>query len=127
MNNIVNLTKILLKNGSIGGKSKKGKDKGALLYIIILGLYICAFSIPIIMVLKEVLATYNFSELILSFIIPAGGITSLIFAVFSMANLFYYNKEAETLLSYPVKSGELFIARFLSSLTSYYFWGGDWY
>ena len=120
MNNIVNLTKILLKNGSIGGKSKKGKDKGALLYIIILGLYICAFSIPIIMVLKEVLATYNFSELILSFIIPAGGITSLIFAVFSMANLFYYNKEAETLLSYPVKSGELFIARFLSSLTSQY-------
>jgi ABC-2 type transport system permease protein len=120
MNNIVSLTKILLKNGSIGGKSKKGKDKGALLYIIILGLYICAFSIPIIMVLKEVLATYNFSELILSFIIPAGGITSLIFAVFSMANLFYYNKEAETLLSYPVKSGELFIARFLSSLTSQY-------
>ena len=120
MNNIVNLTKILLKNGSIGGKSKKGKDKGALLYIIILGLYICAFSIPIIMVLKEVLATYNFSELILSFIIPAGGITSLIFAVFSMANLFYYNKEAETLLSYPIKSGELFIARFLSSLTSQY-------
>ena len=120
MNNIVNLTKILLKNGSIGGKSKKGKDKGALLYIIILGLYICAFSIPIIMVLKEVLATYNFSELILSFIIPVGGITSLIFAVFSMANLFYYNKEAETLLSYPIKSGELFIARFLSSLTSQY-------
>ena len=120
MNNIVSLTKILLKNGSIGGKSKKGKDKGSLLYIIILGLYVCAFSIPIIMVLKEVLATYNFSELILSFIIPAGGITSLIFAVFSMANLFYYNKEAETLLSYPVKSGELFIARFLSSLTSQY-------
>ena len=120
MNNIVSLTKILLKNGSIGGKSKKGKDKGTLLYIIILGLYVCAFSIPIIMVLKDVLATYNFSELILSFIIPAGGITSLIFAVFSMANLFYYNKEAETLLSYPVKSGELFIARFLSSLTSQY-------
>ena len=120
MNNIVSLTKILLKNGSIGGKSKKGKDKGSLLYIIILGLYVCAFSIPIIMVLKEVLATYNFSELILSFIIPAGGITSLIFAVFSMANLFYYNKEAETLLSYPIKSGELFIARFLSSLTSQY-------
>lgn len=120
MNNIVSLTKILLKNGSVGGKSKKGKDKGTLLYIIILGLYVCAFSIPIIMVLKEVLATYNFSELILSFIIPAGGITSLIFAVFSMANLFYYNKEAETLLSYPVKSGELFIARFLSSLTSQY-------
>ena len=120
MNNIVSLTKILLKNGSIGRKSKKGKDKGSLLYIIILGLYVCAFSIPIIMVLKEVLATYNFSELILSFIIPVGGITSLIFAVFSMANLFYYNKEAETLLSYPIKSGELFIARFLSSLTSQY-------
>ena len=121
MNNIITLTKVLLKNNStIGSKKSKRKDKGAYIYLFVLAIYILFFSVPIMMVLDEILATYNFSELILSLVLPVGGIASIIFAVFSMASMFYYSKDIEGLVPYPVKSGELFIAKFLSSLTSIY-------
>ena len=121
MNNIVTLTKVLIKNNSIGGNKKgKKKDKGAYIYIFVLAIYVLLFSAPIMMVLDEILATYNFGELILSLVLPVGGIASIIFAIFSMASMFYYSNDIEQLVPYPVKSGELFIAKFLSSLTSIY-------
>lgn len=121
MSNIVALTLALIKNGSISG-NKKGnkKDKGAYIYFFVLALYVLVFSAPIVMVLDEILATYNFSELILSIIIPTGGITAIVFAIFSMASMFYYSEDIEKLVPFPVKSGELFMAKFLSSLTSVY-------
>ena len=121
MNNIVTLTKVLIKNNSIGGNKKgKKKDKGAYIYLFVLAIYVLLFSAPIMMVLDEILATYNFGELILSLVLPVGGIASIIFAIFSMASMFYYSNDIEQLVPYPVKSGELFIAKFLSSLTSIY-------
>ena len=126
MSNIITLTSVLLKNNLLGGTSKNHstrnkKDKSAIVYAIILIAYFLIFSVPIVFVLKDLLANYDFSELILSFIVPFGGVTSLIFAFFSITSVFYFNKDSETLLPLPIKSSELLIAKFLTSLLSEYF------
>jgi ABC-2 type transport system permease protein len=121
MSNIITLTKTLLKNSLLTGiSSKKGKGKGIYAYIIVLAIYVLAFSVPIIMLLKNILVNYHFEELILSFVVPIGGVAALLFSVFSVTSIFYYNKDIEQMLPYPVKSGELFIAKFLVSLSSVY-------
>lgn len=126
MSNIIALTSVLLKNNLLGGTSKNHstrnkKDKSVIVYAIILIVYFLIFSVPIVFVLKDLLANYDFSELILSFIVPFGGVTSLIFAFFSITSVFYFNKDSETLLPLPIKSSELLIAKFLTSLLSEYF------
>ena len=85
MSNIITLTSVLLKNNLLGGASRNNskrnkKDRSSTIYAIILIAYFLIFSLPIVFVLKELLASYDFSELLLSFIVPFGGVTSLIFA-----------------------------------------------
>lgn len=125
MNNIVTLTKVLLKNNLFSASSKKNKkskgDKSAIVYIAILAIYFLIFSIPIIYLLKDVLTNYDFSELILSFALPIGGITAMVFGIFSITNIFYFNKDSEQFLPLPIKSSELLVSKFLASLVSEYF------
>jgi len=87
------------------------------LVIFISGLFM---GIPIVLALDNLLSGYNFSELILSFAIPLGGVISVIFGVFSIVSVFYLNKDSEHFLHFPIKSSELLVAKFFASLVSEY-------
>ena len=124
MSNVILLTKTLLKNNLIGGSSKGRKskrDNAKYIYLAIVLVYGLVFSLPIIFLLKNVFAMHDFSELILSVALPTGAITAMIFGCFTITSVFYFNKDSEQLLPYPIKSSELLIAKFLSSLLSEYF------
>jgi len=126
MSNIIEITKVLLKNNIFGFSSSKKKGKKAsstgnalsfFLVIFISGLFM---GIPIVLALDNLLSGYNFSELILSFAIPLGGVISVIFGVFSIVSVFYLNKDSEHFLHFPIKSSELLVAKFFASLVSEY-------
>jgi len=125
MSNIILLTKTLLKNGLLSGSNKNSKkqknDKSKILYFIIIAIYFLIFSVPIIVLLNNVLKEYDFSELLLTIALPVGAITSIVFGVFSITSVFYFNKDSEQLLPFPIKSSELLISKFIVSLLSQYF------
>ena len=126
MSNIIALTKVLIKNNVFGfsGKKKKGKEvstKGSTIgFILIMTICMLMVGLPMIFVLDSILELYDLSEILISFIIPIGGITCIIFGVFSITSVFYFNKDSEQLLPLPIKSSELLISKFLASLISEY-------
>ena len=126
MSNILTLTKVLIKNNvfAFSGKSKKGKGSStrgnAIGVIIALVFCVACLGIPMIMALNGLLQEYNLSEIILTFALPVGGITSLIFGAFSIISVFYFNKDSEHLLPFPIKSSELLVSKFLAALVSEY-------
>lgn len=126
MSNIIEITKVLIKNNIFGFASSKKKGKkttskgnaiGFFMVMIISSLFL---GIPIVFALDSLLASYDLSELILSFALPIGGITSIIFGVFSIVSVFYLNKDSEHFLHFPIKSSELLMAKFFASLISEY-------
>lgn len=126
MSNIIALTKVLIKNNvfSFSGKKKKGKSvstKGSIIGFSLAMLF-CVFclAIPSMYALDMLLSQYNLSELLITFVIPIGGVTSILFGVFSIISIFYFNKDSEILLPLPIKSSELLISKFLASLVSQY-------
>lgn len=126
MSNILSLTKVLIKNNvfAFSGKKKKGKivsTKGSAIgFAILIILCACMIGGPIIFVLNGILESYDLSELILSFVLPLGGFTSIIFGIFSIISVFYFSKDSEQLLPLPIKSSELLISKFLASLITEY-------
>lgn len=126
MSNIIELTKVLMKNNlfSFSGKKKTAKQSGnrggILGFFVLFAFFIAVIGGPIIFVLSDILKIYDFSELILSFSVPVGGLTSILFGVFSIISVFYFSKDSEQLLHLPIKSSELLIAKFLTSLASTY-------
>ncbi len=127
MSNIVTLTKVLIKNNvfAFSGRKKKGKEvstKGnAIAFGLIMLFCVASIGIPMIFSLNLILKSYDLSNLIISFVIPLGGLTSIIFGVFSIISVFYFSKDSEQLLPLPIKSSELLISKFLASLISEYF------
>lgn len=126
MSNVIALTKVLIKNNVFGfnGKKKKGKEvstKGsALAFFLIIAFSITVIGIPMIFALNTILKTYDLSELLISFVIPIGGVTSIVFGVFSIMSVFYFSKDSEQLLPLPIKSSELLISKFLAVIISEY-------
>ena len=126
MSNVLALTRVLIKNNvfAFSGKKKSGKKvstKGSAFgFVIALIFSVSCLAIPMIYVLKETLSVYNISELLISYALPAGGITCMIFGVLSIINIFYFNKDSEQLLHMPIKSSELLMAKFFTSIISEY-------
>lgn len=126
MSNVFALTKVLIKNNvfAFSGRKKKGKEvstKGSIIGFFLLIIFCSAFiGGPIIWVLSDILKSYNIGELIISFVLPLGAITSIIFGIFSIISVFYFNKDSESLLPLPIKSSELLMAKFFASLISEY-------
>ena len=126
MSNVLALTKVLIKNNvfAFSGKKKKGKQvstKGSIIgFTLALIFCVCCLALPMIYVLIETLSVYNISELIISYALPIGGITCMIFGVLSIINIFYFNKDSEQLLHLPIKSSELLMAKFFASIISEY-------
>lgn len=126
MSNVLALTKVLIKNNvfAFNGKKKKGKQvstKSSVIGFIIL-ITFCTLCIggPMVYLLSDLLKQFDFSNLVLSFVLPLGGITSIIFGIFSIISVFYFNKDSEKLLPLPIKSSELLLAKFFSALFSEY-------
>lgn len=124
MSNIFALTKILIKNNgfsfSVKNKEKKSKGTNPIAYILLLVFCVACLGGPVIFSLSVILKQYDLSSLILSFLLPIGGITTILFGVFSIVSVFYFNKDSEQLLHMPIKSSELLIAKFITSLLSEY-------
>ena len=126
MTNILALTKVLIKNNvfALSGIKKKGKTtsatSSAIWLIVLLVFCLVMIGAPVILTLNDLLKEYDFSEVIISFIVPIGGFTSIIFGVFSIISVFYFSKDSEQLLPLPIKSSELLISKFLASLVSEY-------
>ena len=127
MSNVLTLTKVLIKNNvfAFSGRKKNGRSVsakgGAFGFALIMVMSIVCMGAPTIYALDLILKEYNLSEFILTFAIPVGGITALIFGSFSIMNIFYFNKDSEKLLHLPIKSSELLMAKFFASLISEYF------
>lgn len=126
MSNVIALTKVLIKNNvfAFSGKKKKGKQvstKSSIIGFIIL-ITFCTLCIggPMVYLLSDLLKQFDFSNLVLSFVIPIGGITSIVFGIFSIISVFYFSKDSDKLLPLPIKSSELLLAKFFSSLFSEY-------
>ena len=126
MTNILALTKVLIKNNIFAfvGKKRRGKQvstKGSAIAFFTL-IIICALCIsgPVVYALATILKEYEIGDLILSFVLPIGGLTSIVFGVFSIISVFYFNKDSEQLLPFPIKSSELLMAKFFASLISEY-------
>lgn len=126
MSNIILLSKVLIKNNVFAFSSKKGKGKSgsskgsAIGFLLLIIFCVGCIGGPIIFVLNDLLKAYDLSELVLSFVLPIGGITSIIFGVFSIISVFYFNKDSENLLPLPIKSSELLVAKFIAALVSEY-------
>lgn len=126
MNNVVLLTKVLIKNGVFSFSSKKSKKESSTRGSVFGFLFVMLFCVtciggPVIYLLNDILKVYDLSELILSFVLPLGAITTIIFGVFSITSVFYFNKDSESLLPLPIKSSELLMSKFIASLISEYF------
>ena len=126
MSNVLALTKVLIKNNvfAFSGKKKKGKQvstKSSVIGFIFLVVF-CTLCIggPMVYLLSDLLKEFDFSNLVLSFVIPIGGLTSIVFGIFSIISVFYFSKDSERLLPLPIKSSELLLAKFFSALFSEY-------
>ena len=104
MSKLLMLTKVLLKTNLFSGvgDSKKNKKKNKYVGFIGIGLLllfvICSLGIPIIFAFDSILEVIPMQNIILSFILPLAGITTIVFSIFSVVSVFYLSKDSEHLL-----------------------------
>ena len=119
------LTKVLLKTNFLGGLSDGKKKKNKYLSYFVLGLLLVfvigSLAIPIIIALDSLLEIIPMQNLLLSFILPLAGITTIIFSVFSVVSVFYLSKDSDYLLPLPLKGKDIMMAKFIVSLVNDYY------
>jgi len=127
MSKLFALTKVLLKtNFLLGlGDNKKSKKKSKSLGIIGISLLLvfvaCSLGIPIVFAFDSILEILPIKNIILSFILPLAGITTIIFCVFSVVSVFYLSKDSEHLLPMPLEPRDIMLSKFLVSLVNEYY------
>lgn len=121
------LTKVLMKTNLLSGMSdtnNKKNKKRALSWIgigLLLVFVLCSLGIPVVISIDSLLEVVPMQKIILSVILPLAGITTIIFSVFSVVNVFYMSKDIEYILPLPIKPKDIMLAKFLVSLINSYY------
>lgn len=126
MSKIWMLTRVLLKTNflmseSASNKKKKNKKLSYVVIAILFAFIIGSLGIPIILGLDFLLEIVPAEKLILSIIFPLACITTIVFGVFSIINVFYMSKDLEHLLPLPLKPKDIMISKFFVSLINEYY------
>lgn len=127
MSKLLMLTKVLLKTNLFAGanNSKKNKKRNKCLGIVGIGILllfvICSLGIPIVFALDNILEIIPMQNIILSFILPLAGITTIVFSIFSVVSVFYLSKDSEHLLPLPIEPRDIMLSKFLVSLVNEYY------
>lgn len=119
------LTKVLFKTNLFSGNdnSKKKSKKGLSIFVLIVlvAFVMGSLGIPIIFALDSILEVAPLEKVIISLILPLAGITTIIFAVFSVVSVFYLSKDSEYLLPMPISGKDIMMSKFIVSLMNEYY------
>jgi len=121
------LTKVLFKTNLFAGgsTSKKQKKHSKVLSLFLIGFLfvfvIGALGIPIIITLDNVLEVAPLEKIFISLILPLAGVTTIVFAVFSIVSVYYLSKDSEYLLPLPIAPKDIMLSKFLVSLINEYY------
>ena len=119
------LTKVLFKtnlfSGSDNVKKKNKKGLSIFLLVFLVALVMGSLGVPIVLALDSVLAAAPLEKIIISLILPMAGITTIVFAVFSVVSVFYLSKDSEYLLPMPISAKDIMMSKFLVSLMNEYY------
>ncbi|MGE5627731.1 MAG: putative ABC transporter permease subunit [Solirubrobacterales bacterium] len=124
MNNVILLTKILLKNGSGSFGSGNGKKSNRIKVMFIIAFAVC---LPLIITIVEVVSSIfgvlkgiNQQGLIIALALPITVMIIFLFGVSYTINTFYFSTDIEILLPMPLKQSEILLAKFLTVLVYEY-------
>lgn len=122
MKEIINLTKILLKNSFNKNTSdSKGTKKTGMIILIILSVaYIMGVIGYLSYELIDTLKTINQEQVFLSLCLMTAIGTTFIRTIFNALNVLYFSKDVEFLLPLPIKSIKIVLAKFNIMLISEY-------
>ena len=119
MNNVLTLTKVLLKNSFRGDK----KQKVPTMLILALILIPC-LGMPIFEGIKYLASFFPQMGLnpmpLLSLVLPIAFILIFVTSIFSVVSTYFLSSDTEKLLPLPFKPWEIIIAKYLSSLVIVY-------
>ena len=73
------------------------------------------------MTIDSVLEIAPIENILISLILPLAGITTIIFSIFSVVSVFYLSRDSEHLLSLPIASKDIMMAKFLVALINEYY------
>lgn len=119
------LTKVLLKTSFLSGTGTSRKKRNKILGFIGVGILflfvIGSLGLPIIIGLDALLSVVPMHNIVLSLVLPFAGVTTVVFSLFSIINVFYKSKDVEYLLPLPLKAKDILLAKFFVSLISEYY------
>jgi len=125
MSKLWSLTKVLIKTNLLAGftdnKNSKRKYLGVIGICFLLVFVVASLGVPIIFAMDSVLEILPIENIIISFILPLAGITTIIFSVFSVVSVFYLSKDSEHLLPLPIDARDIMLSKFLVSLINEYY------
>lgn len=115
------LTKVLIKTLYSTNTSKKKKkfNLGPLGVIVLLALVVGSISIPLLYAAKEVaniIVYFEAMNLIIYIILPIATMMIVTLSIFTIISVFFLSTDNAILLPLPLKSDQLLLARFFSSL-----------
>lgn len=121
--NILNLTKVFSKNSFqsfnvIDEKTKKINKKSILVWLMIIVIIAISFlSLEIIQALDKI----NRPEIFLNFLFIILSLIMSFQVILASTNVYFFSKDMELILPFPIKSDELLISRFNIILINLYF------
>lgn len=120
------LSKVLFKtNFGIGIGNSRNKKNNKWLNIFLVGLLVvfvmAALGVPIILAIDGILEIAPLENILLSLILPLAGVTTVVFAVFSVVSVFYLSKDSDYLLPLPLTPKDIMLSKFFVSLMNQYY------
>ena len=123
MSKLVALTKVLIKNNVLGFNSKSKKSKyGTMIAVALLLVFVVAsVCVPMAYVLSSLLEVAPIEKILISLVLPLGGVAVIVFSVFSTVSVFCLNKDSDYLLPMPIPARDIILAKFIVSLITQYY------
>lgn len=110
MKNIINLTKVLLKNNFASKAKTKGKVGSFIIYFLLIAYFagmMIIFSIAGISALQEI----NQQGIFISLCLTVSVLISFIRGIFTSVNVLYFSKDTDYLLPLPINPKHILIAK----------------
>ena len=125
MKNIFYITRILLLNsmGASSNKKKKKKSPSRIGIIFLFLLLSCVVFVPMVFLgieLGKMFEPFNILDILMKIFLPVSSIILIVFSIFSIISNFFLSNDIETLIGLPIKSHEIIIAKFFTSLITVY-------
>lgn len=124
MSKFLALTKVLLKNNVFGGissKSKKSKYGTSIVVALLILFVVGSVCVPMTYVISSLLEVAKIEKILISLIIPLGGVAVIIFSLFSTISVFCLNKDSDYLLPMPLPARDIILSKFIVSLITQYY------